>query len=110
MYYKILHNNQIIDVLENIRYVKCLPRTQKVIEVEKSQANGIVSSNGDTIYHLFNTKNTFKEEKLSVVVEEITEEEFLKLTTQLINRNDLQLRIQNLENLVQNLQELLLKS
>lgn len=110
MYYKILHNNQIIDVLENIRYVKCLPRTQKVIEVEKSQANGIVSSNGDTIYHLLNTKNTFKEEKLSVVVEEITEEEFLKLTTQLINRNDLQLRIQNLENLVQNLQELLLKS
>lgn len=110
MYYKILHNNQIVDVLENIRYVKCLPRTQKVIEVEKSQANGIVSSNGDTIYHLFNTKNTFKEEKLSVVVEEITEEEFLKLTTQLINRNDLQLRIQNLENLVQNLQELLLKS
>ena len=81
MYYKILHNNQIIDVLENIRYVKCLPRTQKVIEVEKSQANGVVSSNGDTIYHLFNTKNTFKEEKLSVVVEEITEEEFLKLTT-----------------------------
>ena len=107
MYYKILHNNQIIDVLENIRYVKCLPRTQKIIEVEKSQANGIVSSNGDTIYHIYGTKNTFKEKKLDVFYEEINEDEYLNLTTQIQKNEDLETRIINLENIIKSLQSII---
>ena len=64
--YKILHNNQIIDVMEDVRYVKCLPKSQKLIAVDKAQANGIVSSDGDTIYHILGTKNTFDTEKETV--------------------------------------------
>lgn len=108
--YKIIHNNQIIDVLEDLNYVKCLPKTQKIISVDKLQANGIVSSNGDDIYHLLGTKNTFKDKKISVEAIPIEESEYLELTTQLAARDDLEKRIKELENLVQNLQELILKS
>lgn len=101
--YKILHNNQIIDVMEDVRYVKCLPKSQKLIAVDKAQANGIVSSDGDTIYHILGTKNTFNTEKLSVQIMEITEKEYEELTTQIKKQEDLNNRIDELEKLVQEL-------
>lgn len=101
--YKILHNNQIIDVMEDVRYVKCLPKSQKLIAVDKAQANGIVSSDGDTIYHILETKNTFNTEKLSVQIMEITEKEYEELTTQIKKQEDLNNRIDELEKLVQEL-------
>lgn len=101
--YKILHNNQIIDVMEDIRYVKYLPKSQKLIAVDKAQANAVVSSDGDTIYHILGTKNTFNTEKLSVQVIKITEEEYKELTTQIKKQKDLNNRINELEKLVQEL-------
>ena len=101
--YKILHNNQIIDVMEDVRYVKCLPKSQKLIAVDKAQANGIISSDGDTIYHILGTKNTFNTKKLSVQIIEITEEEYKELTTQIKKQEDLNNRINELEKLVQEL-------
>ena len=101
--YKILHNNQIIDVMEDIRYVKCLPKSQKLIAVDKAQANGIVSSGGDTIYHILGTKDTFNTEKLSVQIVEIDKEEYDKLTTQIQEKEDLNNRIDELEKLVKEL-------
>ena len=101
--YKILHNNQIIDVMEDVRYVKCLPKSQKLIAVDKAQANAVVSSDGDTIYHILGTKNTFNTEKLSVQIIEITEEEYKELTTQIKKQEDLNNRINELEKLVQEL-------
>lgn len=101
--YKILHNNQIIDVMEDIRYVKYLPKSQKLIAVDKAQDNGIVSSDGDTIYHILGTKNTFNTKKLSVQILEITEEEYKELTTQIKKQEDLNNRIDELEKLVQEL-------
>lgn len=102
--YKILHNNQIIDVMEDVRYVKCLPKSQKLIAVDKAQANGIVSSNGDTIYHILGTKNTFNTEKLSVQIIKINKEEYEALTTQMKEQKDLNTRINELEKLVKELQ------
>lgn len=103
MYTKIIHNNQIIDVMDNVRYVKCLPRTQKVLAVDKNQANGLVSSDGSTIYHIYGTPHTFKDKKISVTVEEITEEEYNELTTQMKKQTDLESRVRELEKMVQSL-------
>ena len=77
--YKILYNNQVVDVLEDICFIKCLPESQKIIKVDKRQANGIMASDGDTIYHLAGTPNTFKDEKMSVRYFEIDEEEYKKI-------------------------------
>ena len=108
--YKVMHNNQIIDVLEDLCYVKCLPKTQRIISVDERQANGIVSSDGSQIYHLYGTKDTFNEKKLTVSVKPIEEEEYLRLTTQVKENAELANRVKELEILVQSLQELISKS
>ena len=104
--YKIIHNNQIIDVMDsNIRYVKYLPKTKKSIAVDRNQANGVVSSDGSQIYHILNTKYTFPDEKITVKIVPIDEEEYLELTTQIKTNKDLENRITELENLVKQLLE-----
>ena len=57
--YKIIHNNQIIDVIEYPCFVKWIPSIKKNISVDERQANGIVSSNGSSIYHLLGKENNF---------------------------------------------------
>lgn len=89
----------------NIRYVKYLPKTKKSIIVDKNQANGVVSSDGHEIYHIFNTKNTFPDERKTVRVVPIDEEEYLELTTQVKDNKKLEDRITELENLVKQLLE-----
>lgn len=65
----------------NIHYVKYLPKTKKSIMVDRNQANGVISSDGSEIYHIFDTKYNFPDKKKSVKVIPIDEEEYLKLTT-----------------------------
>ena len=104
--YKIIYNNQIIDVMgSNICYVRYLPKTKKSIAVDRNQANGVVSSNGHEIYHIENTEYTFPDERKSVKVIPIEEEEYLKLTTQIKDNKKLEDRITELENLVKQLLE-----
>ena len=50
--FKVIEKGQIIDVLENLKFVKCLPRTKKIICVDERQANGIMASNGNDIQNL----------------------------------------------------------
>lgn len=108
--YKILYNNQIIDVIKEIQYIKYLPMTKRMINVDKLQANGIISSDGNVIYHINGTKNNFANKKKTVQIVPIEEEEYLKLTTQIQENQSLEDRVRELETLVQNLQQLILKS
>lgn len=104
--YKIIYNNQIIDVIgNNICYVRYLPKTKKSIIVDRNQANGVVSSDSSQIYHILNTEYTFPDERKSVKVIPIDEEEYLKLTTQVKDNKKLEDRITELENLVKQLLE-----
>ena len=104
--YKIICNNQIIDVIDNnICYVKYLPKTKKSIIIDRNQANGIVSSDNSQIYHILNTEYTFPDERKTVEVIPIDEEEYLKLTTQIKDNKKLEDRITELENLVKQLLE-----
>jgi hypothetical protein len=52
--------------------------------VDEKQANGIIGSDGKTVYHLLNTKNTFTEIKKSVEIISIDKEEYDKLTTEIM--------------------------
>ena len=108
--YKILYNNQIIDVIKEIQYIKYLPMTKRMINVDKLQANGIISSNGSAVYHIHGTKNNFPDEKKTIQIVPIEEEEYLKLTTQVQENQNLEDRVRELETLVQNLQILISKN
>ena len=101
--FKIIENGQIIDVLENLKFVKCLPRTKKIIMVDGRQANGIMSSNDNEIYHLYGTSYTFEGEKRTVRFEEIDAEEYEKLAQQVKKNEKLEERVRELEKMFREL-------
>ena len=103
--YKIIYNNQIIDVIKELRFVKYLPKTKKIISTNERQANGIISSNGEEIYHLIHTKNVFPAGYKSVKYIQIDEEEYNRLTKQLTYNENLLTRLEELEQIVLELQK-----
>ena len=105
--YKIIENNQIIDVIESMKFVKYLPRSKKIIAVDEKQANGCVSSNGDEIYHLLGTPYTFDTQKRTVKYVSIDEEEYKTLTTQLKENQELINKVHYLEQKLLELERLL---
>lgn len=105
--YKILENNQIIDVMESMKFVKYLPRSKKIITVDEKQANGCVSSNGDEIYHLLGTPYNFAKAHKTVRYERISAEEYERLTQQLKENQELEQRVKYLEEKLLELTKLL---
>lgn len=107
--YKIIENNQIIDVMETIRFVKYLPKTKRAINVDERQANGILSSNSSTIYHIYGTPNTFPDDRKTVTYIKIEQGEYDRLTKQLKSNEALEERVKELEKTVRELKELLIE-
>lgn len=107
--YKILENNQIIDVVESMKFVKYLPRSKKTIAVDEKQANGCISSNGDEIYHLLGTPYNFAETRKTVRYERIDAEEYERLTQQVKENQELENRVKYLEEKLLELTKLLEK-
>ena len=103
--YKIIYNNQIIDVIKELRFVKYLPKTKKSITVDERQANGILSSNNSIIYHIEGTPNIFPEETKTVNYCKIDLKEYERLTQQLKENNELLERVNELEKALRNLQK-----
>lgn len=105
--YKIIENNQIIDVMESLRFVKYLPKTKRSIEIDERQANGILSSDASVIYHIAGTKDIFPEGYKTVRYEKIEEDEYKRLTQQLKVNTELADKVKELEKQVQMLQRAL---
>ena len=72
--YKIIENNQIIDVMEQLSFIKYLAKSKRMISVDERQANGIMSSDGKIVYHIAGTPNTFADAKHSIRYVEIDED------------------------------------
>lgn len=51
MYYKVLKNNKVIDVLDNLIYLKWLPKHKTMILTDENDAQAILSSDKNTIWH-----------------------------------------------------------
>ena len=51
MYYKVILNKNVIDVLDCLYYVKYQLKHKTLLYCEKQEAQGILSSNGTTAYH-----------------------------------------------------------
>lgn len=101
--FKIIENSQIIDVVENLKFVKCLPKTKKIICVDERQANGIMASNGNDVYHIYGTHYTFDKEVRSVFYEKIEAEEFERLTCQVKQNEKLEARVRELEKMLRDI-------
>ena len=81
---KIIHNNLVIDLCREERYLKYLPQQNHYIEVKKYMANAILGSDGNTVYHLAGTPYNFNEELKSIITISIGEKEYERLSQNLV--------------------------
>ena len=51
MYYKVLKNDKVIDVLDNLIYLKWEPKHKIMILTDVNDAQAILSSDNNTIWH-----------------------------------------------------------
>lgn len=51
MYYKVIYNNRVIDVLDYLVFLKYQPKHKIMIQCPESEAQGILSSDKNTIWH-----------------------------------------------------------
>lgn len=80
--YKLMYNNMVIDLLKNISYVRYLKNSKRWIGTDSQSANGVLGSDGNTIYHLQGRKCPCPEELKAVEVQQIGPEEYEALATQ----------------------------
>lgn len=52
MYYKVIRNNKVIDVLNHLSFVKYHQKHNIMIACDKSDAQAIISSDGEYIWHV----------------------------------------------------------
>ena len=80
--FKLLHNNMVTDLVPRLNYVRYLVRAQRWVQTDSQAANGLLGSDGNTIYHLQGTTKTYPEQQLTVVPVEIGEEEYSHLANE----------------------------
>lgn len=51
MYYKVMKNNKVIDVLEKLIFLKYQPKHQIMVICDEPEAQAILSSDKNTIWH-----------------------------------------------------------
>ena len=87
MFFKIVYNSVVIDIIKNPRWVMWARRVARFVESDPLTANGIVS-HGGAIYHIDGTapfsgnNNEYK----TVIPVEITEHEFHCLESQIVDK------------------------
>lgn len=76
MYYKVIQNQKVIDVLDSLRYVKYQLKHRILLLCKEAEAQGVLSSNGNTAYHTSEYLPFPCDDFLTVTIEEITKEEY----------------------------------
>ena len=107
--YKVLWNNMIVDLLREACYIRYLPRQARAIVVDKGNANGIMGSDKNTMYHLAGTQSTFTEGIKTVEVVPVSAEEFEVLSQQQAKTQQLDEKIKTLEDLITKQNDILAK-
>ena len=80
--YKVVFNNLIIDIMEKPRYTRFLPKSRRIVGTDRLAATGIMSSNGEEVYHLEGKTNNYPEKLKTVQLIKIEKEEFERLKSQ----------------------------
>ena len=81
MYYKVVKNNKVIDVLDNLIYLKWEPKHKIMVLTDENDAQAILSSDKDTIWHEKSLYRVPVDGYDCVSVEEIDKYEYEKLRT-----------------------------
>lgn len=79
MYYKVIKNNKVIDVLDNLTYLKWQPKHKIMVLSDENEAQAILSSDKNTIWHERTLYNVPIEGYETVDLVEISQEEYKQL-------------------------------
>ena len=79
MYYKVIKNNKVIDVLDNLIYLKWEPKHKIMVLSDINEAQAIMSSDKNTIWHEKTLYKVPVDGFDTVEVEEIDEYEYKQL-------------------------------
>lgn len=82
MYYKVMKDNRIIDVLDNLIYLKWQPKHKIMVLSDINEAQAILSSDQNVIWHektLYNIPVETADKYDTVEVQEIDEFEYTQL-------------------------------
>ena len=76
MFYKLMNGDIVVDLLRTPCYVRYLPRAKRWVNTDAMSANGILSGNGENVYHLSGRACACPENLLDVRPVAITAEEY----------------------------------
>lgn len=79
MYYKVLKDNKVIDVLDSLIYLKWQPKHKIMVLSGIDEAQAILSSDKNTVWHEKTLYNIPVDGYDEVVIEEIDEYEYKQL-------------------------------
>lgn len=101
MYYKLINNDIVIDVLRKLQYVRYLPKSKRWIATDPQSAHGVIGSNQNSIFHIQGTSCPCAEQLEHVTIKEISEEEYNRFADEIALRakekEELTNRINSLE-------------
>lgn len=78
MYYKVIKNNKVIDVLNRIRYIKFQEKHKILLLCDIKNAQAILSSNGENGWHIEGLYN-FPLDNTEYEIVEISRQEYEEL-------------------------------
>ena len=79
MYYKVIKNDKVIDVLDHLSFVKYYDKHKIMIVCDQSEAQAIVSSDGEYIWHVVGLYSIPTTGYDTVELEKIDEYEYKQL-------------------------------
>lgn len=80
MYYKVIKNNEVVDILRNINYIKYQEKHKILLLCDIKEAQAILSSDGKCGWHIEGLYN-FPLDNTACEIVEITKTEYEKLKT-----------------------------
>lgn len=86
MFYKLMSNDIVVDIIRKIQYVRYLPKSKRWVATDAQSAHGIIGSNQNKIYHLQGTSCPCEAEMEHVMIREITEEEYNRFAEEIALR------------------------
>ena len=79
MYYKVLKNNKVIDVLDHLTYLKWQPKNKIMLLCGLDEAQAILGSDGNTVWHVEGFYNLPVDGYETVKLVEISQDEYKQL-------------------------------
>ena len=79
MFYKVMKNNRMIDLLQNPVYVKYQEKHDLFLSCDENEAQGVMSSDSNMIWHVNNFPSISKQNIDTVDLVEIDQYEYVQL-------------------------------